>query len=215
MKVAGAMVAVMVVAGSVQAGQPVEVTVTGEVEFNQINSGILGMANSGDAAVMTFMLDSNNFLDSMNFPTRGYEIDQASFSLTIGGNPIGLQNPFPAGQTPYFVLRNNDPAVDGFFLANNLDFPNGVPVNQTGQFGQFLDNFSVGYTGDTLSSLDILDAAGTYDFGGLTNFNWTIDDGPFNAMGLIFSQMTITVIPAPATLALLAPLGFGTRRRRR
>ena len=66
-----------------------------------------------------------------------------------------------------------------------------MPISQTGIFGQFNNNYSVTYTGDTLPSLDILDALGTYDFTGLTVFNWTIDDGPFNAMGIIFEQMTI------------------------
>ena len=88
-----------------------------------------------------------------------------------------------------------------------------MPLDQVGIFTDFLDNYSVTYTGDTLASLDILDALGTYDFTGLTVFNWTIDDGPFNAMGLIFSEMTI--VPEPATLTLLALGGLLASRRRR
>ena len=60
-----------------------------------------------------------------------------------------------------------------------------------------------------------MDALGTYDFTGIQVFNWTITDGPFDAMGLIFSEMTIALIPAPATFVALAPFVAMRRRRRR
>lgn len=175
----------------VQAGTLVTVTATGTVEFNQIRTPPLGDVTPGDAAVMTFVVDSDIFTDSGSFPTRGYHIEPASFTLTFDILELELMDPFPAGQTPYFVIRDNDPAVDGFFVSTNVDFPVGVPINQDGIFGPFVNNYSVTYTGDTLPSLDILDALGTYDFDGLTVFNWTIDDGPFNAMFIVFEQMTI------------------------
>ena len=177
----------------VQAGTLVTVTAIGEVEFNQINAPPLGDVSAGEAVTMTFVVDSDSFVNSGIFPTRGYIIDQATFSLVFDSVSMALQNPFPAADTPYFVIRDNDPAVDGFFVATNVDIPFGfgVPLNQTGIFEQFKDSYRVTYTGDTLPSLDILDALGTYDFTGLTVFGWTIDDGPFNAMAIIFSQMTI------------------------
>jgi hypothetical protein len=193
---------------------PVEVEITGAVEFNQINFGVFADVNPGDDAVMTFLLDSDDFFNSPNFPTRGYVIDHASYSFMLGSVTVGLQDPFPAGQTPYFVLRDNDPAVDGFFLSTNVDFPFGVPLSEEGQIEQFTGNFSVAYDNDPLPSLDILDAAGVYQFDGLTSFNFTIGDGPFDAMGLIFEQLTITVVPAPASLLLLAPFALARRRRR-
>jgi hypothetical protein len=187
--------AVLFLAAHAQAGQLVEVTVTGEVEFNQIGDPPLGDVLPGDAATLTFVVDSDDFADSPNFPTRGYAIDPSSFSLTLGSTVIGLADPFPPAETPYFVIRNDDPAVDGFFTSTNIDFPFGVPLDQVGIFTDFLNNTSLTYTVDTLDSLDILDALGTYDFTGLTVFNWTIDDGPFNAMGLVFEQMTISGCP--------------------
>ena len=193
--------------------QPVMVEIAGEVEFNQVNFGAFADVNQGDAATITFMVDAANFMDSPNFPTRGYEIDHASFDLTLGAVSVGLQDPFPGGETPYFVLRNNDPVVDGFFLSTNVDFPFGVPLDEPGQLDQFVSQFSVTYDNQPLDSLDIVDAAGTYDFTGLTVFNYTVDDGPFQAIGMIFDHMTITVVPAPATLALLAPLALRRRRR--
>ena len=194
------------------------ITITGEVEFNGISASPLGDANTGDDVEIFFQVDANNFLNG-TFPTRGYEIILDSFVMQLGAVTIGLQDPFPAAETPYFVIRNNDPAVDGFFLANNPDaFPNGVPLDQTGSFGQFRIVYSTTYGGDTLPSLDIADAVGFYDFTGLTVFTMTITDGPFDAMGMVFTNMTIesaNAVPEPGAAALLVAFGLiGLRRRR-
>jgi hypothetical protein len=85
-------------------------------------------------------------------------------------------------------------------LTSDLSFPTGVPLDVTGGFGPFSDNFYVTYGGSTLSSLDIVDAEGTYDFTGLTVFNWTIDDGPFNPIGILFAELTIEVVVADPVL---------------
>jgi hypothetical protein len=183
----------VVAAGAVEAAQ-VQVTATGVVEYNQIGDPPLGDVLAGDPVTMTFFVDSEVFTDSGSFPVRGYHINEMSFLLDFGAIAIGLEDPFPAGMTPYFGIRNDDPAVDGFWTSTEIDFPVGVPLDQTGLFSQFLNNYSVTYTGDTLDSLDILDALGTYDFGGLTVFNWTVDDGPFNAMGMIFEQMVLVEV---------------------
>jgi len=198
------------------AGVPVQVTINGEVEFNQIGTGDFGQVNAGDDATMTFLVDSDIFVNDDFVPTRGYEIDQSSYSFSFDSGSIvtGLQDPFPG--TPYFVLRNDDPAVDGFFIGDNTNNGfNGIASDETGLFGQFAPRFSVTYGDDPLDSLDILDAVGSYDFDGLTVFGFAVTDGPFDAMGLVFSDMTIEIVPAPATLALLAPLGLFGRRRRR
>ncbi|MEL7448414.1 MAG: VPLPA-CTERM sorting domain-containing protein [Pseudomonadota bacterium] len=197
----------------------VDVRIEGFVEFNQINTGPLAGAIGGDAAAITFQVDTGVFVDSTNFPTRGYDIVAGSFTFTAGGASVGLADPLPAGVTPYFVIRNDDPAVDGFFLGTNVDgFPNGVPSDSTGLFGPFSPNFSVTYNTDPLPSLEIEDALGFYDFSGLTSFNFTVDDGPFNAMGLIFDNMTISAapIPLPAAVWLLGAglVSLGAFRRR-
>lgn len=191
--------AALALAHSAQAGVTVKVTVVGDVEYNQINPPPLGDVDPDDPATLSFLLDSADFVDSPSFPTRGYRIDKDSFVLTMGSVQMKLQNPYPAGQTPYFVLRDNDPAVDGFIVSNSFDFPIGVQIDQAGGFGQFSTNFYVTYPGTTLPSLDILDAVGSYDFTGLSVFNWTVDDGPFNPLGLIYAGMTIS-LPQPATV---------------
>ena len=65
------------------------------------------------------------------------------------------------------------------------------------------------------TSLNIEDAAGTYDLTGLSVFNWTI--GRFGNPGAEYNYetLTITVIPAPAGVALLGLGGLVLARRRR
>lgn len=182
----------------------VEVFVTGVVEFNLIGAPPLGNVEQGDPAMLRFVVDSTSFVNGASFPTRGYDIDQSSFLFDLGSASIDLQSPFPAGATPYFVIRNDDPAVDGFLISTNVAFPVGVPLDQAGGSGQFTNDFSVTYGGATLPSLDILDAVGSYDFTGLTVFNWTIDDGPVNALGIVFSTLSIAPFE-PCNADIAAP----------
>jgi hypothetical protein len=177
-----------------RAGIPVLVTVHGEVEFNAINQGVLAGVQDGEAVTMRFQVDSGVFVNNPSFPTRGYPIIPSSFRLIFESTTVTLPSPFPPGSTPYFVIRNNDPAVDGFLLSTNLSSPTGVPLSVNGGFGPFIDNFYVTYGGSTLPSLDVLDALGSYDFTGLTVFNWTVDDGPFNPLGMLFSDLSIEVL---------------------
>lgn len=177
-------------------GEPpltVEVRVTGTVEWNQVSAPPLGLGAPGDPVEMRFLLHTDQFVNGTVFPTRGYVIDPSSFVFAIGSGVVGLQNPFPPGSTPYFVLRNDDPAVDGFMLELDPDaaWPVGIPLEQVGIFGNFRDNFYVTYAGTVLESLDLAGALGTWDFNLLEVYNWTVDDDAFNAIGILFQQMTI------------------------
>ncbi len=206
----------------------VQVDIVGEVEFNianpnnpNTNHDILGI-QVGETLTYSFQLDSDLFLDSGSFPVRGYEVLPGSFSVTTsGGFDAEINVPSLFGQTPYFVLRNNDPGVDGFYLTwGGVDFPGGLPLDEPGLFGDpFEAHFSVGYDVNTLSSLDVLDAQGTYDYGSggpgtLNNFYFNLVDLGFEVVGINYQYMTIGPVPAPAGLALLAPLGLMRRRRR-
>jgi hypothetical protein len=174
--------------------ETVRVEVTGFVEYNQVWFGPFADVVSGDPVTLYFEVDSDNFVNSMSFPTRGYPIDLASYLLTVGPVTVGLLDPYPS--TPYFVLRDNDPAVDGFFTAENVDWPYPqVRLNEWGWLDIFRSAYEVGYTGDTLSSLDIIDAEGFYDYTGLTNYYFTVVDGWFDAIGLWWQTMTISRIP--------------------
>lgn len=190
----------------------VDVTITGNVFFNGINNPPLNAVGGGETAELSFSVDSNNFVDGVPGDTRGYVIDQSSFSLKFsGGTDVGLLNPFPAGQTPYFTLVDGFPVSDGFFVAASPISPGGVALEQT----PFNLDVDLGYDGATLSSLNILDAVGTYDFTGLTRFSynvWTIS--PDNvALGIDFSGLSI--VPEPSALVLLAPIGLLLLRRRK
>ncbi|MBX3380385.1 MAG: hypothetical protein KF805_09825 [Phycisphaeraceae bacterium] len=195
-----------------------QVEIHGDIYYNGIrNGGPLDRTYvpAGSKAVISFQLDSNLYLnDPDGLPTRGYTINQGSFTATYGSVTVGIQNPFPAGQTPMFVLRNNDPAVDGFFLSTGTAYPFPVPTSEPGAFGQFGVYYTVGYEGNTLSSLNIADAVGFYDFTGLTSFGFATDDGGNDAMGIDFNHMVISAIPAPSTLAMVLPLTLVRRRRR-
>ena len=202
----------LVTAGAAQAGI-VPVTITGQVEYNQIPAGYpMHEVLPGETAVLSFNVDSNVFTNSPTYPTRGYPIDTTSFRLQFESTSVGLQNPFPAGETPYFVIRHNDPQVDGFLVSTSYDWPVGVPTNATGYYGQYVNEFHVTYKHGTLSSLNILDAAGTYNYSGLTVFNWAIQDGPFDPLYIDFTSLTIA--PEPATLTLLALVPLVMIRRR-
>jgi len=178
------------------AATTVKVTIHGTVAFNSITKAPFNTVTTGQGAVLSFLLDSDLFVNSPNFPTRGYAIDTSSFALAFDTVTVPLQSPFPAGQTPYFVIRNNDPAVDGFFVSTNVDNPADLPLAPVGSFGHFGNNFLVTYDGSTLPSLDLLDALGNYDYTGLSVFDWSVDDGPFNPLGIDFVSMSIeTFVP--------------------
>ena len=184
-------------AAPVFAGTEYQITAVGYVDFNGVTSGTLGSLSSGDDVSLSFRVDEDVFVNSASFPTRGYLIDHTSWSLEFeGGSSIDLEMPY-SGFGPYFVIRNNDPAVDGFLVSDNVDFPVGVPLDEPGIFGPFEHSFMVTYGGSLLPSLDIADAVGAYGFGGLSVFNWTIDDGPFNPFGVVFQELTIEAITPP------------------
>jgi len=177
------------------AGDTVRVSWTGEVEFNSIGPAPLGTPVMGESVTLSCLLDTADFVDSASFPTRGYVVDQTSFELSFDSVSVPLKSPFPAGETPYFVLRDNDPGVDGFFVSTSVDFPEGVPLAQVGGFGDFNLVTAVTYGPDALPSLDLLDALGSYDFTGLSVFSFRIEDGPFDAMGMIFESLTLELEP--------------------
>ena len=176
--------------------ETVRIDCIGSVEYSQVNQGVFADVNSGDAVLATFTIDSDDFIDSDTYGVRSYPVDLASFELTIGSvGPVGLVIPQPDGLTTYFNLRNDDPAADGFFVANDTEWDYVVPaIDEPGQIDPYFGfRWSVGYEGDTLQSRDIVAAVGVYDYTGLTNFYTTIADAWADAMGLIYEQIEISV----------------------
>src|SRR5215218_278463 len=126
-----AVVAASCLAGPSAWADVVTVTTTGVLESNVIQGNMAGV-QPNTPVVMSFSVNSNNFVNSPSFPTRGYPINLSSFSMTVDGRPVPIVNPQPGGQTAYFVMRNNDPAVDGFFISSNVNQPLPVAVNIVG-----------------------------------------------------------------------------------
>ena len=194
----------------------VAVSVRGQVIQNLITTPPLNGASVGNTGVMSFTVDSNNFIDGIPGDLRSYPINQSSFALTFqpSGVTVGLANPFPAGQTPYFTLVESFPVADGFFVSTSTTSPGGVPLSQS----PLQANLDLGYTGTTLSSLNILNAFGTYNFNGLTRFGFNLwQTIPDNVrLDMDFQQMTIAPEPTAAlALPALAGLLASTRRVRK
>ncbi len=196
MKIFAMLTVALILSASIAFAETVTIECIGEVEYNQINQGIYADVNSGDAVLATFTVDSENWEPSPGgYGVRGYPINMDSFELTIGSvGPVGLVDPQPWDQTSYFCLRNADPVADGFYVANNIDSDYSLPrIDVPGGIDDyFAFHWSVGYTEDTFSSLDIMDAIGSYDYTGLTSFYTAIGDSWADAMGLIFIQTNIT-----------------------
>jgi hypothetical protein len=182
---------------SLTSAQEFQVKWTGHVEYNLISSGALSAVSANDPVVISLRVDAANFVDSPNFPTRGYPAVTGTYTYQIGPVALGLQTPYPVVPPPMLVLRNNDPAVDGFFLATNVDFPIGIPLNVNGIFGALKAYTTVTYGGALLSSLDVAGAVGTHDYTGLSVFGFTIQDGPVDPVGLIFDKLEIAPYTPP------------------
>ena len=210
MKRAGALLAIALLATAPAQATTVFVAATGTVLSNAITDSPLGDVTVGEGVVLSFLVDSNDFVDGSD-NTRGYTI--STFSLAFGG---GVQVA-GSGDTAYFTLADGIPVSDGFWVSSSPDSPGGAGLEQS----PYQVNLDLGYDGATLSSLDILDAAGAYNFDGLTRFGFNVHSGsPDNpSMEFDFRQMRIQPIepiPVPAALWLLAPalLGLiGFRRR--
>jgi len=201
----------------------VNVTLTGQVASNAIVNPPLGAVAPGTPVVLSFQVDSDDYIDGLPGDMRSYAIDPFSFSLSFDSLvQVGLKNPFPDGSTPYFTLVDGAPENNGFFVGTAYWYPNGLPVSEE----PYELDVDLEYGNDTLDSLDILDAEGIYDFQGLVRYTfdlWALT--PSNVvMGISFGQLTIDVpevnptnpLPVPAALWLLgsALLGMAGLRRR-
>ena len=64
--------------------ETVIVEAEGWLEFSMARHWPWTEINVGDTVTVSFEVDSGNYLDGTNFPTRGYLIDEGSFAVTSG-----------------------------------------------------------------------------------------------------------------------------------
>lgn len=173
----------------------VQIDCNAEVEFSQINFGELADIVPGDAVLVQFLVDSDNYMDQDGIGVRSYPIVPGSWEITIGSvGPVAMVEPQPFGRTPYFNLRESDPVADGFFVDCNTQYDVWpvqfeIPARIDPNFGL---KWTIGYVGTTFDSLDILEGLGTYDFDGLTSFYCGLQDAGNDAMGFIPINTVIT-----------------------
>jgi len=166
----------------VVSARPVKVEIKGRVAYNVIK-GDLTNVKAGDPATMSFLIDSSVFADNPFHPTRGYTIKLESFAMNVGGVNLPIVNPQPDG-TAFFVVRDNDPAVDGFFMSQgDLSYPLPIAVKIPGLNPVHELVFSRTFSnGNVLPSLDVLRSLKKFGFEYMSSFQWTV--GRFGTYGM-------------------------------
>jgi hypothetical protein len=118
------------------AASPVRFTATGHVERNDFISGtFLGVPDdahngAGAPVKLTVLVDSDVYTDSAALPgwVRGYHFGVNDLTLDVGAVHAVLR----ADRTlNYLCIRNNDPGVDGVFIAQGTDIDTHVPLAMT------------------------------------------------------------------------------------
>ena len=194
MRLAPLLLAALFFPAAAETGTVVKVTVHGTVVYNQIRQAPLDTVRSGHKVDVSFLLNSDDYVNGSNFPTRGYVIDLPSYQMAFKTTKVRLQSPFPVGEAAYFVLRNNDPAVDGFLVSRSAETALGLPIQLAGSFGNGTSDFLATYGGTKLASLDLLGALGTHDFTGMSVFGFRMEDGSRVPMEIDFEWMKIEVV---------------------
>ncbi len=195
--------AALTLAAAAGASPDVRVIVTGSVGSNGFTTGTYAGIPSGAPVTMTIDLDSADYLDSPSLPgrTRGYRFSASTFSLTVGTVTRSLRTtpPSPA----YFVVRNDDPRADGFFISQGTDIDTQCPLNMTPNnygiaFSRTFGSIPPVGPDPTLQSVNLLGALGSWGFDNISSYNFTIELNEL-VTPLILDYATITVSPIGPT----------------
>jgi hypothetical protein len=170
--------------------ESVRVTVQGQVESLVPGVGLFASVSPGDDASMSFTIDTNVFDDGSNALTRGYPINVASFSMTVGTVAVDLA-PL-GGETAYFVLFDH-PSIDMFQISTNPDVVVPPSLQQAGAIGPLSLAYHQSFSGSTLQSLDILDAVRPYPANEQLTFDWAVDDQLLSVAELHPVSVTLAV----------------------
>ncbi len=150
----------------------------------------LSLVNPGEKVTLTLEVDSETWDTFYPEFYRAYAV--SSFKLTFsGGLQIGL---LPAALTAYFGVADNFYFGNDNFWISNYFYAEPGKVQLAQQ--PYLFDFQLGYPGDTVDSVDILDALGVYDADSSTLFGFRIWDSYSNnpdnlVMNIEFEGLTI------------------------
>ena len=173
------------------AAEIVHVETTGTVEWNDFFGGTVANVEPGEPALLAFDVDSAVFQNNPVYPTRGYPILLPSFQFKLGSVNVPLVTPLPGGATAYFVIRNNDPAVDGFMFSTGTGFPGAVAVD-IGVPGMGVSYYRTFNVGTIFPSLDILDCLGSWEFENMAVYHWAIERSEQTPLGVAYEQITVS-----------------------
>jgi len=173
---------------------PVRFIALGHVENNAFNSGtfagIPGLPTITPVRLQ-INLDSDVYLDSPNLPgrTRGYSFGAADLTFDVGA-----VHAIPRADQAlnYFVIRNDDPGVDGVFISRGTDIDVEIPLAMTpNNYGvAFLRTFD---SATVFPSLDILQCTGNWTYEFMSSYNWAVQRGEGNTPLIVwYDSFSIT-----------------------
>ena len=209
--------------GAAQADNDYRVTVNTTVYSTDTQTGIRDLMPDGAPAQLSFMVDSSNYLNHGTYPTRGYVIDMSTLSFTVNGLALTLDAPTDSSGNVipmYFAMRNNDPKVDGVYLGSTVGGDGSFSVHVPGSSLDFLFNYHQTWSGgNQFSSLNIGENTGTWGAANLSVYQFNLElAGGYDAAEFDVPTITISAVPEPTTVALMALGGLGilgaVRRRR-
>lgn len=167
-------------------------------------SGEFPTVGVGDPVTLEFSVNSGIVYED-SLMQRGYLMDHASFLLTLGTLEVDLSGFHEVYYDPYFLIANDFPDESGD--ADHFAAASETAINELFKLllldvqhpdgGQFNLKFDVAYATGTISSRDILPAAGVYGQSGLLRQDFAVRYGMgFNdSINISYSQLTISTSP--------------------
>lgn len=184
-----------------QAGVTLEVTATGTVAYNIFFHEPLYVVSASEGVSLSFRIDSGDFLDDEGGTRRGSLIDKATFSLAFQSLTVGLNEPPHLEAEPaYFVIGNDAPVPDCFFIGGELTSDVGLFLQASGACETPRAHLVLEADGAMLESTQILDALGSYDASGLETIECWVSDLVFQPMLMGFDTITISAVGGGWTL---------------